>query len=281
MSNVFKSLYFAGENKTARIIDYNEIISEKLEKIRSELESEETAVTEDGFSLGLNAERVETLLTEDIEENHEDVIAATDLIMENAKKEADIIVHRAEDEARKIIKKAEENGIQIMESAKTEGFHQGFSEGTVKCENELRIKQNELQERKKNLEEELLSLKKNMEPILVETILDVLNNITHVLTEDKKDLILSIVNSAFEGIEVSKNYIIKACREDVNFLKENKGKIVCDVTDANIEIVEDPSMKKGDCVIDTDIGIFDCSLDVQLERLTQDIKMLSCIGKGY
>ena len=110
-------------------------------------------------------------------------------------------------------------------------------------------------------------------------ILDVFSDMTHLLALDKKDLILTIVNSVFEGIDVSKNYIIRACHEEAAFLKENRKKIVSGVSDVSIEIVEDLSMKRGQCIIDTDVGVFDCSLDIQMEELMADIKMISCAGK--
>ena len=118
-----------------------------------------------------------------------------------------------------------------------------------------------------------------MEPVLVETILDVFSHMTHLLMEDKKDLILAVVNSAFEDIDISKNYLIRVCHDDAVFLKENKDKIVTAVSDVNIEIVEDSLMTKGQCMIDTDMGVFDCSLDGQIDKLMEDIKILSCSGK--
>ena len=40
-------------------------------------------------------------------------------------------------------------------------------------------------------------------------------------------------------------------------------------------------MKRSQCLIDTDMGIFDCSLDIQLENLIDDIKILACQGVDY
>ena len=39
----------------------------------------------------------------------------------------------------------------------------------------------------------------------------------------------------------------------------------------------DESMQQGQCTIDTDEGIFDCGVDVQLDNLIKDLKTLSCI----
>ena len=34
-------------------------------------------------------------------------------------------------------------------------------------------------------------------------------------------------------------------------------------------------MKKNECIIETDAGVFDCSLDIELNNLIKDIKLLS------
>ena len=42
-----------------------------------------------------------------------------------------------------------------------------------------------------------------------------------------------------------------------------------------MEIGLDKTLEKNQCVIEMDNGIIDCSLDVQLEALKQDLKLLS------
>ena len=45
----------------------------------------------------------------------------------------------------------------------------------------------------------------------------------------------------------------------------------------NLDIVADTTMKKNECIIETDAGVFDCSLDIELNNLIKDIKLLSCM----
>ena len=68
--------------------------------------------------------------------------------------------------------------------------------------------------------------------------------------------------------------------EDAIFLRENKDKIIgSSRNDIHIEVVSDPSMKRNECLIDTDTGVYDCSLDIQLENLINDIRILSATGE--
>jgi flagellar biosynthesis/type III secretory pathway protein FliH len=40
--------------------------------------------------------------------------------------------------------------------------------------------------------------------------------------------------------------------------------------------IADSLMKSNECLIETDFGVFDSSLDVQLSNLAKDIKLLAC-----
>ena len=252
MSNIYRFINFGG-NEEPRVIDNNEMISKKIEKIKEELEHPEHQAETDGFVPGLNAEVAE---------------------LPNPEEES-----VAEDNAKAVKQNADKERMWIIQSSSKEGFDKGYQEAQQQCQEELNRRLQELNQKQQEMEQEVQKQKEEMEPVLVETILDVFSHMTHLLMEDKKDLILAVVNSAFEDIDISKNYLIRVCHDDAVFLKENKDKIVTAVSDVNIEIVEDSLMTKGQCMIDTDMGVFDCSLDGQIDKLMEDIKILSCSGK--
>lgn len=273
MSNVLKSMSYVTTSTDKRVIDYNELISQKLEIIRQGL----SVVSEDGFTPGLNAENVEVLLGE--EEMAASVEEQANEMLEMAKLQADKILSMAKGDADHVLRKAADERMEMIKSAHQEGFDKGYQDALQQCQMEYEAKEAELEKRRAELEEDFCRQKDELEPRLVDTILDVFQNITHLLLEDKRDLILEVVNSTFEDIDVSRNYLVRVCHEDAVFLKENKDKIVCLSSDSNVEIVEDPTMKKGQCLIDADFGIVDCSLDMQMEELVKDIKIISCMGR--
>lgn len=273
MSNVLKSMSYVTTSTDKRVIDYNELISHKLDVIRQGLEA---AASGDGFTLGLNAENVEVLLEEETASAEEQA----NEILEMARLQADKILSMAKGDADHVLRKAADERMEMIKSAHQEGFDKGYQDALMQCQAEYRVKEEELEKRKAALEAEYCREKEELEPQLVDTILDVFQNITHLLLEDKRDLILEVVNSTFEDIDVSRNYLIRACHEDAVFLKENKNRIVCLSSESSVEIVEDPTMKKGQCLIDTDFGIIDCSLDMQMEELIKDIKIISCMGRN-
>ena len=47
-----------------------------------------------------------------------------------------------------------------------------------------------------------------------------------------------------------------------------------------IDIVIDPEPSESQCIIDADSGVYDCSLDVELDNLTRDLRSLGVKTDG-
>lgn len=278
---------FVTGHTEARVIDSNEAVSAKIMEITKTIKkngySENT--TDDGFVVGIEAKDVEALISdEDGSEAAETVqtMMTKDIeyMLNNADMQAKSIVDKARYDAAMILADAKKQAEELKRNAKDEGMSLGYDEGMSKSIGEVEQLKQQILAQKEEMEIEYNQLIENIEPQLVETILEVFSNITNVISMDKKDIILSLVNSVMAGDDVSNNYIIRVSSEDVRFLRDNKDKIEkMSRKDIHIEIVEDMSLKKNQCLIDTDLGIFDASLDIQLENLINDIKILSCMGK--
>ncbi|MBP3339016.1 MAG: hypothetical protein J6L69_06405 [Lachnospiraceae bacterium] len=286
MSNLYRGSFYYNKDTDARVIDSNEAMSLKLEEIRKSIKANkysENTSDSDGFVVGINAENVETLISQD-DENVEDVakIVTKDIeyMLNNADMQAKGIIDKARYDAAMIIAEAKKEAEVLKSSAKDEGMSLGYNEGKDKGRNEIEALKQQLISQKKEMEDQYNELINNIEPVLVETILEVFSKITNVVSMDKKDIILNLVNSVMSGDDVGSNYIIRVSSEDVEFLRNNKDYISkMSRKDVHIEIVEDKTLKKNECLIDTDLGIFNASLDIQLEGLINDIKILSCMGK--
>ncbi len=289
MSNLLKGFTVPRSNDDKRVIDCNAMVSEMLSKIKNTAENSE--FNEDGFNPGLNPLGVSEVLgddehiigaeqAEDTEKSEPDRSAKKEIIIAEAQAEADAIVEKANEDARVIISQAQAEAESIRNKAREQGMAEGASKAAEEAKVELSRKQQELEQTKQALISEYEKKEQEMEPALVDTILKIFSEITRAIAMDKRDMILTLVNNVMVGGEASRNFVIRVCNEDAIFLKENKEKIIGAVRkDIHIEIVTDPSMKRNECLIDTDTGVYDCSLDIQLENLINDIKILSCAGE--
>ena len=59
-------------------------------------------------------------------------------------------------------------------------------------------------------------------------------------------------------------------------IKSKKEEIQAKVgSDVGIDIIADPLLNDSQCIIETDGGIFDCSIDTELDNLIREIRALS------
>lgn len=269
MSNLVKSRNIVCATTDTKIIDYNALISEKIMKLQETM-SNSTAVGGNlEFVGGLNAEAVEELL-EDTEETQENIEEAT----ETAKQ----IIERANEDAKAIIARAKDESDIIRADNAEIGRNEGYEEGRKKASEEAEELRKAIEDEKLQMEIEYNQKLNEMEPLLVDTILTVFERVTHVLSEDKKDLVLQLVNDVLTKTEISKEFLIRVSREDYKFMIDNREQITGVVSKkVHIEIVEDPTFKRGQCMIESDSGIYDCSLDIQLENLISTIKTMACM----
>ncbi|MBO6133082.1 MAG: hypothetical protein J6P05_01975, partial [Lachnospiraceae bacterium] len=64
--------------------------------------------------------------------------------------------------------------------------------------------------------------------------------------------------------------------DDYGFVSMQRKELLSGISGAeNAEIVEDISLKRNQCFIETGNGIFDCSLETQLSGLKRQLKLLS------
>lgn len=278
MSNLLKRSSVI--NKDERVIDYNDIIKKKIQAI---MESKHNEMDADGFINGLHADVVEELisdddtadaLTDDAAMGEQQAAAS----LENANAEAERIIEEARLQAEQIIADANKNADAAFEEAKQNGYY----EGNEKAQEEMNIKQAqlevELDNKRKELEQEYNNLKESIEPELVEVITDVFRKVTGVVAEDNQEIILHLINDVMHNADGSRDYVIKVSPDDYKFLVNNQGKIYCAMSrEVNIDIVEDATLERNQCMIETNTGIFNCSLDIELNNLIKNIKLLSCV----
>lgn len=278
MSNLLKRSSVI--NKDERVIDYNDLIKKKIQAI---MESKHNEMDADGFINGLHADVVEELisdddtadaLTEDAAMGEQQAAAS----LENTNAEAERIIEEARLQAEQIIADANKNADAVFEEAKQNGYY----EGNEKAQEEMNIKQAqlevELDNKRKELEQEYNNLKESIEPELVEVITDVFRKVTGVVAEDNQEIILHLINDVMHNADGSRDYVIKVSPDDYKFLVNNQGKIYCAMSkEVNIDIVEDATLERNQCMIENNTGIFNCSLDIELNNLIKNIKLLSCV----
>ncbi len=280
-SNFFKSSAVIQEKKV-RIINSNDIVAKQLEKISDFVRDDSSEAFRDAFAEGISASEVAVLLEDDIPANENGFSG----LSENGERKSDIkmqsvaasdLLQQANEDARKIrenaLIEAEAIKIEAFDKARNEGFAAGLAQGNAQVEQQKK----ELEALRKELEEEYRMKVEEIEPRLVDVISGVYEHVFKVDLSEQSEIVIHLINSTLLKLEGVRNFLLHVSKEDYPYISMQKKTLIAGtaITQDNVEIIEDFSMKKGQCLIETDGGIFDCGFGTHLERLRKELILLS------
>lgn len=169
--------------------------------------------------------------------------------------ESNRILEEAQVQAKKILEEAH----IVYEERKQEGYEDGLMEGKL--------------EHAEKIMETVLSSVEFIETIET-TIVDIVgSSIRKVLGEiDKEELIVSVVRQALHNVRNQQKVIIRVALEDEKAVTEALALMVQTKAQGFIDIVPDSRLKHGACILESELGVIDASLDVQLTALENAFK---------
>ena len=286
-----RSLYKAGwvrvDGEEKCVIDSNSLVAERIEEWENIRRANAAALpsfdedTEEGepeFVSGIEGEEIDALFADG--EGSGNVIKAGETAgpdLAEAEAEAQRILAEAQYKAGEMLEDARREGDIIRANAVEEGTRQGYDEGYARGMAEVDGMKQELSERKRQLEAEFDELLENLEPRFIDTITDIYSHIFGVDLMDNRDILVHLVDSTLRKVESSRTFIVHVSAEDYPYVNMQKQTLVEGAVAGRglIEIIEDIALAKGDCLIETDGGIFDCGVGTQLEELTKKLRVLS------
>ncbi len=280
-SNFFKSNAVVQEREV-RIINSNDIVAKKLESIAQYVKNDSKGEVEDVFSAGIEATEVAVLLddepvTETFAEGILDGEKGSKADMQIASKAASDIIQQANEEAAQILEAAKAEAMAVRNDAFQLAKEQGYTEGLKKGTDELAHKAKELEQMKKDLEVDYRNVVEELEPRLVDVITEVYEHVLGISLEEHREIVLHLINTTLFHMEGVRKFLIHVSKDDYPYVSMQRKELVAGtgIATENVEVIEDFSMKKGQCIIETDGAIFDCGFKTQMEELRKQLKLLS------
>lgn len=192
-----------------------------------------------------------------------------------AKEEAGKILSEANQRAEELLNRARAEVEEIQQAARNKGYQDGAETLKRELEEQRRQLEETYQRKSRNLEQDYSEKRGNMESELVDVILAVFNKVFHIQFDNKKQILMYLIDDAIMNIEGEKSFRVKVAADNVLFLENHREEILERVGhDIELEFLADSTMDGNDCIIETDSGVFDCSLGAQLENLIKDIRSL-------
>ena len=275
MSNLIKYPFVNMAGKDAVLIDYEKddkpfVPLEKSSRVKirtvEEAEAEKAAAKAraeaDGeFEPGMPVVNFDELLAEKKEE---------------AERLAEKIVAEAQEKAADILKGADEKSEQVLQAAREEGLAAGREEGLAKAEEELARARTELEEARQQHEREYQQMLAEVESRYVEILCALVQKLTGILMSDKQDVLLYLIRNSISDIEASKRYVIRVAPEDAIYVESHREEILRKLdAGVSLEIQEEKSLSKDECIIETDTQMVDCGFRTQLDNLVSTLRMLA------
>ena len=256
MSNMIKASSIRYKADSKMTIDYKDRDEELQAKRNNKAVLQ---VTDEEFTGGLEAVVVDAIASE-----------------EDQKKKAELIIKEAENEAGNILEAAKEEAKKLKDATIESARRQGYEEGIKKANQEIDLIKKKLLDQEIHQKKEYEELLTSVEGRVADLLGSLLTRLTGILVEGKEDIILYLVQKALRDVEGIEECTISVSSEDYDFIISKK-EYIEGLIDGSINVSIDPQLIKNQCIIETEGKLFDCSLDVQMDNLIKDLKMLSAI----
>ena len=200
------------------------------------------------------------------------------IIKQKAQTEAEQIVKEAEKKALDMIQEAEQKREEQMSQAYNEGYEKGseagFQDGNKEAQrliDRLHVIIDKTMDRRQAILDET-------EQQIVDLVLLMTRKVVKVISENQRTVVLSNIVQALRKVKGRGDVTIRVNLSDLELTTEHTGNFIQSVENIkNISVVEDSSVDRGGCIVETDFGAIDARISSQLTELEQRILDVSPI----
>jgi len=201
---------------------------------------------------------------------------AAAVIKADAQTEADNIIARAKSEAAQIVADAEAERDRLHNDAESSGYEKGHQEGYDKGVEEVdrlidrmhRILEAVMQRR-----EEILA---DTESQIVELVILMARKVIKILSENQKNVVMANTVAALKKVKTRGEVTLRVNLEDVKLTSSHAKEFIEHVENVKgITVLEDSSVERGGCIVETDFGAIDARISSQLQELENKILEVS------
>ncbi len=209
--------------------------------------------------------------TDEIQKKRQEAEEETKRIISEANSEAEAAIKTASDEVEIIRKNAYDEGY-------LEGSERGYDEGRAEVERLIKhlhmIIDKSIEKRKEIIDES--------ETQLINLVLLIARKVVKVISENQKNVVINNVIQALRKMKSRGDVIIKVNMEDVDLTSDHVQEFMKIVENIrSITVIEDSTVDKGGCVIETDFGQIDARIASQFREIEEKIIELAPIkSKG-
>ena len=225
--------------------------------------------------------RVEQILRDADQRAFEEVQQKTDeiqVLKKKAEDDAERLVSDAEKSATELKEKMEADLEEIKKKAEAEGYEAGretgYAEGQVEVERLVQqlhaIIDKTIEKRNDIIDES--------ETQVINLVIMIAKKVVKVISENQKNVVVNNVIQALRKLKSRGEVLIKVNIDDVELTSEHIKDFMRMVENIrSVTVVEDSTVDKGGCIIETDFGEIDARISSQLHEIEEKILDLAPI----
>lgn len=288
MSNILKSGFINFCEGEARVINSNEVVARRLGSgYRSDVPQDDLPSSEEGFRRAefeeMDEEARNALLGGEngnvYREKPEYSGPSPEELVEEARQEIEEMKAQAAQEIEALRLNALEEG---RKAGYNEGFAQGHTEALLeveKAEERTRAAIQETEALRGQLRREYEENLKAIEPMVIDELTDIYDHVFDSGLKERKEILFHLLDTTLHRIDSGREFIVRVSQADYEYINGHKEELLTGMPGVRMDLVADVMMHRGEGIIETGGGLFDCSIDVELKELKNRIHMLAYHSK--
>nr|WP_267510372.1 flagellar assembly protein FliH [Borreliella afzelii] len=211
-------------------------------------------------------------------------------VLEAAKQEADLLqreaIYKKESietesnaEIERLAREYEEKLKTDLEIATAKGREEGYSKGYESGFEDFDKVMRKFHSIIASLIAERKGILESSSGQIVSLVMQIAIKVIKRITDSQKDIVLENVNDALKRVKDKTQITIRVNLDDLDVVRHKKSDFISrfDVIE-NLEIIEDPNIGKGGCIIETNFGEIDARISSQLDKIEEKFKNFSLLS---
>jgi len=191
---------------------------------------------------------------------------------QQAEEEAESVINEAQKKADAMIREAEAKTEQIMESARKQGFKEGHEEGFEDGKAEVQRLIEQLHSIISRAIEKRNQIIEESESQIINLVLQISKKVIKVISENQKNVVINNVIQSLRKLKSRGDVIIRVNLEDVQLTSDHVKDFMRMVENVkSITVLEDSTVDRGGCIIETDFGQIDARISSQFSEIEEKI----------
>lgn len=200
------------------------------------------------------------------------------VIKNGAEVEAQDILSKAKLEADQIIRTAHDEEHRIFDKAQKDGYDKGHEEGYQVGNQEAERLVERLHKMIESVQDRRQEILNETEGQIVDLVLLMTRKVVKVMSESQKSVIMANVVQALKKVKGRGDVTLRVNMSDAKLTTEHIKDFIAQVENIkNITVVEDSSVDRGGCIVETDFGAIEARIASQLGELETKILGISPI----